>query len=263
MREILKQISRKSIKSYIEKNLDDFYTLSSQHPNFISRMEDKINWVVSKKADWPECIFRVDFKGYKLDDEIEKIKKLILNGTAPNGWTVGPLTQPRDLGNKLERKGFKNVYQQTGMALELEKLDKRFILQNDLTVKKVKNEESLQHWCQVVSQTFGIKIDFELLKFLLPQKEVHFYLGYFNQNPVSALLLYLSSGVAGLHAVSTLSKYRNKGYGIKISGKALKYASIMGFRVGVLQASSLGEKIYKKLGFKKYCDIISYALDEK
>jgi hypothetical protein len=35
----------------------------------------------------------------------------------------------------------------------------------------------------------------------------------------------------------------------------------MGYKVAVLQASSLGEKMYRKLGFKKYCDIISYAIE--
>ena len=78
---------------------------------------------------------------------------------------------------------------------------------------------------------------------------------------VSALLLYLSSGVAGLHAVSTLSEYRSKGFGHSISRAALSDALKMGYNVAVLQASSLGEKVYRKLGFKKYCDIISYAIE--
>ena len=73
-------------------------------------------------------------------------------------------------------------------------------------------------------------------------------------------MLYISSGVAGLHAVSTLSEYRNKGFGLTISGIALLDALQMGYKVGVLQASSLGERIYRKLGFEKYCDIISYEI---
>ena len=77
---------------------------------------------------------------------------------------------------------------------------------------------------------------------------------------VSTLMMYLSSGVAGLHAVSTLPKYRGKGLGLSISRKALTDAFKIGYKVGVLQASSLGERVYRKLGFQKYCDIISYAL---
>jgi len=86
-------------------------------------------------------------------------------------------------------------------------------------------------------------------------------IGIFEGEIVSALMLYLSSGVAGLHAVSTLSEYRNKGFGLTISRVALIDALRNGYKVGVLQASSLGEPVYRKLGFKKFCDILSYELN--
>ena len=60
MNEILNQISRESINYYIESNLDDFYTKSSEHSNFFSQLEDKISWVFAKKGDWPNCIFRAN-----------------------------------------------------------------------------------------------------------------------------------------------------------------------------------------------------------
>ena len=116
----------------------------------------------------------------------------------------------------------------------------------DLIIETVDNEETLRLWCEVVSSVFGIKVDFELLKFLFLRKEPHFYLGEFEGKSVSALMLYLSSGVAGLHAVSTLPQYRGRGFGLSISRKALIDALKMGYHVGVLQASSLGEIIYKK-----------------
>jgi len=42
---------------------------------------------------------------------------------------------------------------------------------------------------------------------------------------------------------------------------ALLDAFKIGYKVGVLQASALGERIYRRLGFIKFCDIISYELD--
>ncbi len=265
MNEILNKISLKSINYYIEKNLDDFYTKSSEHSNFISRIENKISWVLAKSADWPNCIFRANLENLNIEKEISYIKEQIRKGNAPNSWTVGPLTKPKNLGKNLERYGFSNVYQQAGMAGELKKLVNKTVDKNNLIVKKVDNEESLKLWSEVVSQVFGIKVDFDLLKFLLLQEEGHFYLGKFKGKPVSTLMLYLSSGVAGLHAVSALPEHRSKGFGLTISRAALIDAFEMGYRVGVLQASSLGKRVYRKLGFKKYCDIISYALnvDEK
>lgn len=265
MKELLKEISTDSINFYIEQNLDNFYTKSSEHSNFISHIENKISWVFARNADWPECIFRVNFENLNLENEIKNVEKLIRKKKAPNGWTLGPLTIPKNLGDSLEKYGFSNVYQQAGMAVELKNIEDRKIEKSNLKVKRVENEELLKSWANVVGDVFGIKVDFDMLKFLLLQEEVYFYLGKFEGKPVSTLMLYISSGVAGLHAVSTLPEYRNKGFGLTVSRAALIDAFEMGYRVGVLQASSLGEKIYKKLGFQKYCDIISYALniDEK
>lgn len=265
MNKILNKISQKSINYYIEKNLDDFYTKSSEHPNFTSQIENKISWVFAKSVDWPNCIFRANLKNLNIDNEINYIKELIRKGKAPNGWTVGPLTIPKNLGNILEKNGFSNVYQQAGMAIEIKNLKDKSIDRNDLIIEKVDNETSLNQWSKIVSLVFGLNVDFDFLKFICLQEQVQFYLGKFEGNSVSTLMLYLSSGVAGLHAVSTLPNYRNKGFGLTISHDALIDAFNMGYRVGVLQASSLGERVYRKLGFQKYCDIISYSLnlDEK
>ncbi|MHA2391781.1 MAG: GNAT family N-acetyltransferase [Promethearchaeota archaeon] len=257
----LKKISLKSINFYIEQNLDDFYAKSSIHPNFTSHLDDKICWVLSKNADWPEAIFKANFENLKVEEEIGKIKKDIKNKVAPNGWTVGPLTTPKNLGDLLEKNGFSNVYQQAGMALNLKNLKKRINDKNDLKVEIVDNINSLKQWIEVVSTVFGIRIDLELVEYMYLESEAVFYIGKAREKPVSSLMLYLSSGVAGLHAVSTLSEYRNRGYGLTISNEALFDAFNMGYRVGVLQASTLGQLVYKKLGFKKYCDIISYELN--
>ncbi|MFX1278883.1 MAG: GNAT family N-acetyltransferase [Promethearchaeota archaeon] len=260
MPQFLKRILEKSINFYIEKNLDDFYTKSSYHPNFKSYIDDKISWVMAKKADWPMAIFKANFENHNIKSEILKAKILIEKGEAPNGWTVGPLSKPDNLGTNLEKSGFSNVYQQAGMAVELNNLKNQPLNENELDIEMIIDNSDLKQWTEVTSSGFGIKIDPELINFLFLEPEVKFFLGKFKKIPVSSLMLYLSSGVAGLHAVSTLSEYRNRGFGLEISSFALLKAFKMDYRVGVLQASSMGERVYRKLGFKKYCDIISYEL---
>ncbi|MFX1480082.1 MAG: GNAT family N-acetyltransferase [Promethearchaeota archaeon] len=262
MKNVLEKISSKSINYYIEQNLDDFYIKSSTHPNFTSHLENKIKWVISNYADWPDAIFRTNFENLNVNDEINEVKQHINKGIAPNGWTIGPLTKPKNLGNILEKNGFSNVYHQAGMAIDLKVLKNKISNEGWFEVEKIDDKKSLKQWIEVVSSVFGIRVDFELIDYLISEPKAEFYIGSFKGTPVSSLMLYLSSGVAGLHAVSTLSEYRNRGFGLAISIKALKNAFKMGYKVGVLQASALGERVYKKLGFKKYCDIISYELIE-
>jgi hypothetical protein len=260
MSAILKDFRTEQIPFFIEKNLDDFYIKSANHPNFAPHLEKKISWVKSKKADWPDCIFRANFENLNKEAEISKVKSLIKRGKAPNGWTAGPLTKPINLGNTLEKNGFLKVYQQAGMAVELTDLESRKIKETKLNIKIADNTESLKQWSTVVSSVFAIKIDFELLEFLMLENEVKFYVGWYEEKPVTSLMLFLSSGVAGLHAVSTLPEYRNKGLALIISRSALIDALKMGYRLGVLQASNQGERIYRILGFTKYCDIITFEL---
>lgn len=252
----------KLILAAIENNLDDFYEKCSYHPNFNSQISNKINWVQSKYVDWPNCIFKVNFEELNIVAEINQVKALIKERTAPNGWTVGPLTKPSNLGNMLENFNFSNVYHQAGMALDLKNLKYNNLESIKLEIITVNNEKMLKQWNNIVSSVFKIKIDLDLLNYLLSEEKSRFYLGFYNGKPVSTLLLYLSSGVAGLHAVSTLPEYRNKGFGLTISGVALKDSYKMGYKIGVLQASELGENVYRNLGFKKYCDIFSYELQE-
>ena len=263
MSEFLKKVSRNTINSYIEKNLDDFYTKSSTHSNFNSHIEKKISWVLAKEVDWPEGIFRADFKNLNIEYEIAGVKKLIQEGLAPNGWTVGPLTIPKNLGSILEKFGFSNVYHQAGMALKLEDITNQAVTENGLKIEVVEDKKHLKQWIDVVSTVFSLKVDYELLEYLFLEPEARFYIGNFEGMPVTSLMLYLSSGVAGLHAVSTLKEYRGRGFGLTISMMALLDAYKMGYKVGVLQASALGERVYSKLGFRKFCDIISYELDNK
>ena len=260
---LLKKVSSKSIDFYVEQNLDDFYTKSSKHHNFISHIENKISWVSSKNADWPEGIFKADFENLNVENEVIIVKKLIQGKQAPNGWTVGPLTKPKNLGIFLEKIGFSNVYQQAGMTLDLKDLKYQVSDENELIVEIVEDAEHLKQWAEVVSSVFGIKIDFELMEYLLLEPEATFYIGNLEGKYVSSLMLYLSSGVAGLHAVSTLKKYRNRGFRLAISRMALLDAYKTAYKVGVLQASTLGERVYRKMGFQKYCEIFSYEIDKR
>jgi len=260
MKEILHETDKEIIIETIEENLDNFYIQSAKHPNFISHLTEKINWVYSKYGDWPSCIFRVNFKSKFVETKIKEIKTLIIKKKVPNGWTVGPLTQPRTLGQHLEKCGFSNVYHQSGMAINLSSIINTPIINNELIVELVEDIDGLKDWDNVVSTVFNIKIDFEFLKFLLDDKKTSFFLGIYKKKIVSALILYLSAGVAGIHAVSTLSEYRGKGFGYAISRTALIEAYKLGYKIGVLQASNLGEIVYRRLGFKKYCDIYSYEI---
>lgn len=248
--------------SLIEKNLDFFYIKSSDFPIFSRQINKKINWVFSSEVDWPNCIFKANLPD-SVSVEIEDMKGKILDLKAPNSWTVGPLSTPLNLGEILEKYEFKNVYHQSGMALELFDLKNSTNAPESLELQKIDDDDSLEGWMDCVSRSFGnLKISIDFVRFLKRQEKITFFIGKYENKIVSALMrVDFPQLVTGLHAVSTLPNYRGNGYALNLSKMALIDAFNKGCNIAVLQASSMGEKVYKKLGFRKYCDIYSYELE--
>ncbi|MFX0010132.1 MAG: GNAT family N-acetyltransferase [Candidatus Hermodarchaeota archaeon] len=248
------------MKNLIEQNLDDFYIKCTKSPNFKSSSDDKLSWIHSLNADWPNCIFKVDFTGLDLKMEISNIKKLINRKELPNEWTIGPLTKPNNLRN-LIKLDFTHEYHQSGMGLLLKNIITTNNKNQTINIIRITNELLLREWIKIVSKVFDIRIDELLIRYLFHEPETIFFLAAYQGHYVGALLLFISSNTAGLHAVSSLEEYRGKGIALEMSKAALLYAYKKGYQKAVLQASPMGYHVYKKLGFKKYCDIYSYALE--
>jgi hypothetical protein len=85
------------------------------------------------------------------------------------------------------------------------------------------------------------------------------YLGSLRGRPVATSLLFLGAGVAGIYGVTTLSYARRQGIGAAMTHVPLLKARAMDYRVGVLHASRMGENMYRRLGFRRCCQLRYYA----
>jgi GNAT superfamily N-acetyltransferase len=83
-------------------------------------------------------------------------------------------------------------------------------------------------------------------------------LGRLDGEPVATISLFFASGVAGVYFACTTPECRGRGIGTAITHAAMQAARDAGFSTAVLGASSMGHRIYRKLGFRDLCTIEVY-----
>lgn len=210
---------------------------------------------------------RVRFPGEQADAALEAIIEEANARYVPMRWWLGPGTQPADIGERLERRGFSHV-QLAGMAIELSGM---LTPPADpaLRVERVRDAGQLKAWCRVLAPGFSvpqIAADafgraFEVVG--LDSLDWSLYLAYLDGEPVATSSMYLGAGVAGLYNVSTLPEARGKGAGSAVSYWPLRVAYQAGYLIGTLQASRLGYDVYRRLGFEEICpfDLYIWAVD--
>ena len=87
------------------------------------------------------------------------------------------------------------------------------------------------------------------------------WLAYQDNEPVAKAFLSLGAGVAGIYGDSTMPAVRRQGIGRAITLTALLAARQLGYRIGVLHSTQMGEGVYRGLGFQEYCRLYLYGLE--
>ncbi len=179
----------------------------------------------------------------------------------PMFWWVGPSTRPSDLGRHLEAQGFHKGGTVPGMAILLADLPERTPTPTDFHIQPVDDLQLIRAWVKVLTVSNNIPdavrpalIDLEIQRGIDGPLSPRRYLGYWRGEPVAASACHMDAGVAGLYAVGTLPEARGNGIGAAMSLKPLLDARDNDYKVGILQASGMGEPVYRRLGFKTYCE---------
>ncbi len=179
---------------------------------------------------------------------------------APALWWIGPGSKPDHIGSLLEQHGLQPAGEVPGMAIDLVRMDSKPEMPTNFTVQKVSKPEMQSLWGRIAAVGTGFPGDavdaMARLEATLGDTQYmaqHRYIGSLNGTPVATSAMVLDSGVAGIYAVATIPQARRKGIGRIMTVTPLLEARQIGYRVGTLQASSMGYPIYKKIGFKDVC----------
>ena len=262
MQKNLQDLSPANLTHAIESNIFPFFQSFDQWPPAEIHDEADILWTITD-VPFPllNCVMRACIAPEKVDSTIEAVIARGKLHAVPLLWLTGPESRPADLGKHLEKHGFIGE-DSPGMAIDLAQLKEDLPKPPRFTTQRVTDAAALRIWGQVFGATFGaadsaVEALCELT-LCTGLDKMRCYLGWLNGKAVAISSLFLGAGVAGIYNVATLPEARRQGIGALITALPLGEARAEGYKAGVLQASQMGEPVYRSLGFREYCKIGFY-----
>ncbi|TFH21502.1 MAG: GNAT family N-acetyltransferase [Myxococcales bacterium] len=137
-------------------------------------------------------------------------------------------------------------------------------LADDVVIRVVEDAAGLAAFIDVAADawtTYGIAPEVTQRTFasgkLVGAPHVRAVVAYLEGRPASCALVNASHGVAGLYWISTVRESRSRGLGEACTRVVTNLAFDLGARAVSLQASPMGEPIYRRIGFEQ---IATYEL---
>lgn len=222
---------------------------------------DIVRWTIGgSPIDYHNAVVAAHLDGTDADAEIAASIARMRAHNVPGSWHLGPGMTPADLGQRLVDHGFIYAGDDIGMAADLDALPGEE-LPAGLIISRVTAPAELADWVSTLGIGFGEGpaeanwVGETYARLGLDNPAWRHYLGHLDGRPVATATLFLGAGVAGIYFVFTLPEARSRGIGTAITLAPLLEARALGCRIGVLGASTMGEPIYRRLGFRQYCRI--------
>jgi len=202
-------------------------------------------------------VLRVRFEPDEVKALIDKLRIRIKAEGAPALWWLDPQSNPDPLGRLLEQNGLAPAGEVPAMAMDLDGIGKDSERMADFTIQRVDRPDLQRIWGRTAGagtglpeEAIGRLAELEAALSDEPHLARRRYIGMLAGVPVATSAMVLDGGVAGIYAVATLPSARRQGIGRIMTVRPLEEAREIGYRVGVLQASSAGYSLYKKIGFQ-------------
>ncbi len=256
MDNILSQADPELLSHATENNLYDLYTEIGKLDKGELFVQEDIEWVIARPY-WPNFIFRPQFKPQSISLRLSQIIRKIRELDAPPVMQVGNQAKPTDLDDCLKRNGFQMMVERSRMALDLKAKYLSSETPNKLDIFKIKNREDFEIWIDVALRSFNSYLGKDIFGSLLNGEKVRFYSGVHNGQVVATSMVFFSAGVAGIYFVSVVPELRNRGMGKEMMLRCIYDAQELGYNYCILQATDIGEHLYRSLGFK-LCGTLKY-----
>lgn len=201
---------------------------------------------------------------------IDQVLEHFTSVRRPFSWWVGPADQPASLGQTLLEAGFAAAESEVAMAADLNALNMTELAPHGLRIERVTTPEQLRDYAAINAANWTPP-DQQVINFyeaaspviLASDSPLWVYIGYLGDEAAATAEMTIGGGVVGLYNIATLEAHRRLGVGSALTLSPLLDAREQGFTTAILQASSDGLGVYKRLGFKETGHFTEYQLPNK
>jgi GNAT superfamily N-acetyltransferase len=272
MKDIVSDLSDiRLIRTVIKANWENYHYCLGRSPTVELAVGKYLTWLVTNMPDhFMNLVVCTEVPGEGFNELIENALSRFrsLNVTRLS-WLTEEGVPAFEIKKHLETHGltFRESFA-TEMAADLTSLPENISIPNDFRIVPVEDEATLRKWIHVASVGFGVPTDVEDIWYsffaeAVCERPFRTYLALLNREPVGTSQLFTSAGVAGIYNVTCLPQARGRGIGAAVTLAPLLEARQMGYRVGILQASSMGYKVYQRLGFQDFGKLSVYLWEQE
>jgi ribosomal protein S18 acetylase RimI-like enzyme len=177
-------------------------------------------------------------------------------------WWLAPHHGPPDLGDRLARRGFAEVDNTAAMAIDLEDLQEEDEPPSGVRIELLDDADDIDTYVALLMREMehshgasppsarAIRRQ-HLLDRLGNDPDSRRFIAWLDDRPVATSRLSMAGGAAGLYTVVTMPEARGRGIGRAMTLRAMHAGREAGMRIGTLQATDMGFRIYSKLGFEE------------
>jgi GNAT superfamily N-acetyltransferase len=228
---------------------------------------DAVTWCVTDSAI-PGFNIVVDAKitPENLEDKIDEILQTLAASGLSITWIVGPSMRNTGLKDHLQSHGWTKVGESPTLVLDVQQKETHMESPAGLTIERVDTYTKLEQYVRTLTAGYGFPAslvrylhNLRLDEDLLEDPRIHYYLGWFNGEPVATAALLQGDDIVGINSVSTLSQMRHRGIGTAMLQTIVMEARRLGYRIITLQSTPMGMEFYYQFGFQDYCTFEVYT----
>jgi GNAT superfamily N-acetyltransferase len=244
----LTDLSDEKLAAAVELNAAEWIRLLGRLPWVELHDDGDVLWSFAGDT-WPRnSVALARFTGATAPARIGEILAFHLQHKVACNWVVGSVTQPADLGRHLREHGFKCVIHCAGMGCDLQNLPPTPAMPHGVTVELLDEPPSLEPL--TTERRRRRHEGRNAIVRMKPRSVWHFSAAQDGQ-PVGETALQIGAGVAGIHDVEVMEKFRGRGIGAALVSAALRHAEKLGYRAAVLGATGMGMGVYARCGFRE------------